>query len=407
MTKIRSLVLFLTILVVGVVGTLAFYYARGYRFNSETLSLSPNGIFVIKSVPDGAQVIINGELKTATNATFPMPPGVYDVTVRKEGFLEWKKRLTVSEEIVTETTAHLFKAAPSLSSITFSGSLNPVPSPDSSKISYSVPADAGNGAQSGLWVIEAVNLPLGFVRDPRRITDGDLTDASWIWSPNARQILLTTPLGVYLLDTGNFTAQAQRINVAQTKDTILQEWEEEKEKRISSQLRRVPEELRDILQRRAESLSFSPDEDMVLYTASGSATIPPDLIKPVPGASSQRQERNIKDGQTYIYDIKEDRNFLISEEETHLTGWVEYEELINIENSKQSLAWYPSSRNLILAEDGKITIMDHDGTNRQVVYSGSYVAPHVYPTLSLDRLLILTNLGSESGLPNLYSLSLK
>lgn len=411
MTKIRILILSLTFLVVGVFGTLVFYYAKGYRFDSETFGLSPNGIFVIKSVPDGAQVIINGELKTATNANLPMPPGTYDIAVRKEGFLEWKKRLSIEEEIVTEVTAHLFKAAPSLSSITFSGSINPVPSPDNSKIAYAVPPNTDSVSEPGLWVIEAVNLPLGFARDPRRITDGDLSGASWIWSPDARQVFLTTPLGVYLLDAGSFTPQAQRVNVAQQKETILAEWEEEKQKRISAQLRSVPDELRDILERRNKALSFSPDEDMFLYTASGSASIPPELIKPVPGASTQRQERNIKESQTYLYDIKEDRNFLISEDEVHLSGWIEYDnvnsQMSNVNSLVRSLAWFPSSRNLILAEEGKVTIMDHDGTNRQVVYSGSYVTPHVYPTLSLDRLLILTNLGSESGLPNLYSLGIK
>jgi hypothetical protein len=51
--------------------------------------------------------------------------------------------------------------------------------------------------------------------------------------------------------------------------------------------------------------------------------------------------------------------------------------------------------------------MDYDGTNRQEVYSGSYIAPHAFPTVNKERLLILTNLGADSVLPNLYSLSLK
>ena len=51
--------------------------------------------------------------------------------------------------------------------------------------------------------------------------------------------------------------------------------------------------------------------------------------------------------------------------------------------------------------------MDYDGTNRQEVYAGSYVAPHAYPALTTDRIIILTNLGANTSPPNLYSLSLK
>ena len=62
---------------------------------------------------------------------------------------------------------------------------------------------------------------------------------------------------------------------------------------------------------------------------------------------------------------------------------------------------------LVLAEEGKVIIMDYDGTNRQEVYTGSYIAPHAFPTVSDERLLLLTNLGADSGSPNIYSLTLK
>jgi len=67
----------------------------------------------------------------------------------------------------------------------------------------------------------------------------------------------------------------------------------------------------------------------------------------------------------------------------------------------------PTSRHLIESLDGKIVIMDYDGTNRQTVFSGNYIAPHAYPYINASKLLILTNLGSDSQTPNLYSLSIK
>src|SRR4030042_6361491 len=136
MTKIRMFIFAITIAIVFVVGTLIFLYAKGYRLDSDTKKFSPNGLLVIKSVPDGAQIFINGELKTATNATIPLIPNTYDVSVKKEGFLSWNKRLTIEKEIVTEASAHLFKSVPSLSAITFLGVENPIPSHDLTKISY-------------------------------------------------------------------------------------------------------------------------------------------------------------------------------------------------------------------------------------------------------------------------------
>ena len=118
MTKVRILISFFTLLIIGSLVTMVSLYARGYRFNIETLRFTPNGLLVIKSDPDGAQVFINAELETATNATIPLPPGTYDVRLVKEGYLPWEKRLTIVKEILTEANASLFKAAPSLSSLT-------------------------------------------------------------------------------------------------------------------------------------------------------------------------------------------------------------------------------------------------------------------------------------------------
>ncbi len=381
MTKIRVLIFLLTIVVVGSLGTIISLYAKGYRFDVKTFRFEPNGLLVIKSDPDGAQVFINTELKTATNATVPLPPDTYDVEIRKEGYLSWKKRLVIEKEIVTEANASLFKAVPSLSAVTFSGNINPVPTNDLTKIAYAVP-------KTGLWVIETVNLPLGFAKDPRQITDGDLTGAFWEWSPNGREILLITKTGIFLLDAGHFTPQNQRVNITSGKTEILAEWEKERKIKLAAQIRGLPEELVDILERKTDLITFSPDKTKILYTASSSAELSDNLIKPLPGASTQKQERQIKAGKAYVYDIKEDRNFSIS-------------------NSAATLRWFPTSQHLVLAEDGKITIMDYDGTNRQEVYSGSYIAPHAFPTVNKERLLILTNLGADSVLSNLYSLSLK
>lgn len=372
------------------------------------MEFSPNGLLVLKSVPDGAEIYLNGELETATNATISLAPATYSVVIKKEGYKQWEKSLTIKKEEVTESTAYLFKSAPSLSAMTFSQALQPVPSEDFSKIAYMIPLQNQEtttpliDTESGLWIMELVSLPLGFARDPRRITDGSLEDTTWMWSPNGREILLTTKIGSFLLPTNTFTSQAQRVNITAIKESIVTQWEEERFERNVSKLKKLPEELSAIFTQNTSALVLSPDEEMILYTAKSDVTIPEGLIQPLPGSSTQEQERAIKSGRTYVYDIKEDRNFLIDNgvNKIIIQGGLS-------STSTKRISWFPTSRHLILSEDSKITIFDYDGTNRQEVYSGNYVAPHAYPTLASDRIIILTNLGANSNPPNLYSLSIR
>ena len=400
MTKIRVIFFVVTLIIVSGLGIFATYYARGYRFDVKTLKFQPNGILVLKSEPDGASVYINGELKAATNANLSIAPGAYDVEVKKDGYLTWSKRLTIEKEIVTQANVSLFKTAPSLSPATLSGATNVVMSEDGSKIVYSVlPSRDLSDDKTGLWILDTFSLPLGFNSGSKRIADGDMTDATYIFSPDSRQLLLTVSEGIFVIDTGSFISQNQRVNISSTADDILAEWKSGKEETNQSLIRNLPPTLSDVLARKSSAFIFSPDSNMIAYTASDSATLPDDLVKPLPGASTQTQHRNIEPGHTYVYDVKEDRNFLISDQ------------IVTIDNNDSlevpALRWMSSSRHLLWAGSSQTVIMDYDGTNRQAIYSGSYVAPSVFPFSNTTKLLILTNLGSTDSIPNLYTLTVK
>lgn len=404
MTKIRVILLAVTIIIVGFAGMFVSYYARGYRLNFKTLKFQPNGIFVVKSEPDGASIYINGDLKTATNASLSLAPGTYDIEIKKEGFFNWYKRMQIDKEVVTQANVSLFKNVPSLSPITFAGAVNPMLSPDETKIAFIVlPATEVGNDKIGLWTLETFALPLGFSNSPKRITDGNLTGATYQFSPDGRQIMLTTSQGIFVIDSGSFTAQNQRVNISSRKETVLSEWQKDKEIKNASLIRGLPQELGDVLIRKTSDFVFSPDGNMILYTASGSATLSNNLIKALPGASTQKQERNIENGQTYSYDIKEDRNFLISDQ---FAGISNQQSTVNSSQSP-TLRWMPSSKHLLLAEEGQIVIMDYDGTNKQVVYSGSYFAPNAFPYSNTTKILILTNLGASNSNPNLYTITVK
>lgn len=388
MTRTRVIVLIVTIAVVSTLGYLVSLFARGYRVDTQELSFAPRGLLVANSDPDGAQVIIDGELKSAADTTISLSPGTYDVILKREGFLSWQKNLVIEREVVTQIDVVLFSSAPSLSALTFSGVDNPVISPDFNKIAYAVP-QSEDSEQAGLWVTETFNLPIGFNREPRQITDGDLTDASWEWSPDSREIILRIKNSIFLLDASQFTPQGQRAAITQAQEkTILSQWQEMRDKKLNAQLSKLPDELEVLFEKNTKDINFSPDENKILYTATAEVNIPEGLVKPLPGASTQTQVRDIKIGKKYVYDIKEDRNFEIADA-TAVTYWL------------------PTSAHIILPQQDKIAISDYDGTNVQEIYSGSYLAPHAYPYSNSSRLVILTNLGSQEGFPNLYLLNLK
>jgi hypothetical protein len=402
MAKLRLLMFAIGILIVGVVGTFVSYYARGYRFDFKALKFQPNGILVIKSEPDGASVYINGDLKTATNATISLSPGVYDVEVQKDGYFNWYKRLTIDKEIVTQADVSLFRNVPSLTPLTFDGAVNPIISNDGSKIAFAVLPGTGIADDKvGLWTLDTFSLPLGFSNGPNRITDGDLTNADYVFSPDGRQILLTTSNGAFVLNSGSFTPQNQMVNIASQKASTLSEWQAEKVTKNQSLIKNLPPELNDILTRRTSDFIFSPDQNMVLFTASSSGTLPDNLIPQLPGASTQQQERSIQAGHTYVYDTKEDRNFLVDDQPVELS-----DQLQNNTNTP-TLRWMPDSRHLLLAGSGQVVIMDYDGTNKEMVYSGSYIGNYAFPFNNTTQLLILTNLGAGTSSANLYSLTVK
>lgn len=380
LTNVRVFVLFSTLAIVSFFGYFVALIARGYQFDTVNLSFIANGILVAKSDPDGASIYIDGNLKGATNTNLKLAPKTYDVEIKKDGYISWKKKLTIKKEEVTQITAHLFKTAPSFSPITFDGAESPVVSSDFSKIAYT--------NDEGLWIMSVSTLPLGFANDPFKVTDGVLKGATYSFSPNNRELLLETKSGIFVLNTNEFVKQSDLVASSTAKDVILKNWKLENDKKIASELKLVPSEVSEILSKKSSSFSFSADETMVMYTASNAASLKPDLITELPGSSTQAQERDIKVGKTYIYDIKEDRNFMVNE------------------NGK-SLYWLPTSRHLVLPDKGKIIVMDYDGTNRQVVFSGDYIDPHAYPFVNASKLLILTNLGSPSTTSNLYSLSIK
>lgn len=432
MIRVRVILFLLTTFFVLGAGYLLILFARGHRFDTKTLTFRPEGLFVITSSPDGAKVLIDGKLESATNTQNNLPPGTYEIVLEKDGYIPWKKTITIKAEEVTKIDAQLFPAAPSLSALTFAGATNPVLSDDGTKIAYGVPAsDKANSERVGIFILDLGDLPIGFSRDPRRITNADPTNLSWAWSPDSRQLLVKSTQGYFLLESGTFsTLSTLSILSASALSETLAEWQEEQDKKYQEKLKDIPKDLQNLLSQ--TKVMFSPDKKKILYTASQDFQIPEGLISPLPGSSTQKEERKAKKGNTYVYDLKEDRNFLVFSGNLPEVKSL-LEEASAAANTKTSsttqksptaragaslitrhispitsVRWFPTSNHIVLSEEGKITIIDYDGTNPQTIYAGPYIAPYAIPFPNTTRLLILTNLGAgDNAVGNLYAISLR
>ena len=418
----ERLVYFLgTVVLVGLFSVAGIFLVRGYRIDLVDKKVNASGMLVATSDPNGAQVWVDGELNSATNNTILLRPGEYEVKLTKEGFLTWQKRLTIEKELVVKTEAILFPKVPSLSALTFDGAVNPVVSLDGTKLAYVVPLEESE--KTGLWVMPFTDLPLGFSRDPRMVAKGDFNGAKTGWSPDSRQILIKTKTGVYyLLDAAKLNAPNEWKNVTATLAELSKTWEEEKQRLREAHMKNLPEEMQVIIREKSDFASWSPDETKVLYTATASGKIAKELVPPLPATSTQMEEREIKVGNTYVYDIKEDRNFRIAERpmvnitkaETKTKSVVKpavkaeinYDEKFFKEAA--TISWFPSSLHVVLAEESKIVICDYDGTNYQTVYAGPFEKNWAVPYPNGTRMIILTNFNQESEeAANLYAISLK
>jgi len=407
-TRKRLLIFASLFLAIFVVAFLVIKIAQGYRPDFSDWSFRPNGLLVATSIPDGAQLFIDGKLVSATNTTLNLPPGKYQVEIKKDGFTPWRKTLQIKKELVTKTDAYLFPAFPDLRPLTFTGAQNPVLSPDGQKVVFAV--SGASIGKNGLWVLDLADRPLGFNREPRQIIRSaprgrDFAQSTYRWSPDSKQILVTLknrpgkkPGQIieenFLLDAGQLNLETNLVDITQGLPGIFRRWEEEKTLREKAQISKLPRKLLKVLENSTKEILFSPDETKILYTATASASLPAEIIPPLPAASSQPETRQLEPGKIYVYDLKEDKNFFIIEEK-------------KIQNSHhRALSWFPTSKHLFLVQKEKITLLEYDNTNWVDIYSGPFENSFAFPFPAGNKILILTALGKETP-PNLYAISLR
>ena len=421
----------LIFIIVATIGVIL--YGRGYRVDIKKNTLKPTSLLSATSDPIGAQVFINNELKTATNNPITLDPNWYSVKIVKEGYIPWEKRLRLQGEVVTRTDAFLFPTSPSLSPLTNSGVLHPLISPDGTKISYTIPQSTTSTLpkKAGLWIYELVDRPFGLNRDPKQLAISepafDFSTSQITWSPDATQIMVDNgkSIRLYALSRPN-DFQDISANAA----FILKDWEEERRTKKLQTLAAFKQPVIDMATQSAQIIAFSPDETKILYEATSSATLPPVITPALIGTNPTEEKRALEPGKIYVYDSKEDKNFLVLDEKelpqvteeknpkpkTQNPKPFDLAQDRQIQNSKEignsgtevPVHWFPTSRHLVLTLPGKIDIMEYDRTNWVTVYSGPFVEGFLAPWPNASRIVVLTNLNpGVSELPNLYTVNLR
>lgn len=372
-------------------------YGKGYRFGFEPgkIAIKGTGLLVAKSIPDGAQVLIDGKLKTATDNTINLPPGEYTVKIFKEGYFPWEKRIKIETEVVSNAEALLVPTAPKLESITDVGASKPVIDPTITKIAFNVTGQSPT--KNGVYFFDMKSNPiLTLQSSASQVVDDafDLfSDSDVTWSPDGRDLIATisadrTLPTSYLLDTDR--ANSPPNNVTSTIDSVSETWTKLKSNKDKSAIDSMPRAVKKMAAENFDIMSFSPDQNKILYSASRSASLPI-VIKPrLIGVNSTPEQRSIEENGIYVYDIKEDRNYKL-----------------NSGNFQGAYSWFTNSKHFIFVRDKQVHLMDFDGLNDTVVYAGPFIEDYIFPWPDATRIVILTSLGNSKVVPNLYTISLK
>jgi hypothetical protein len=391
-------VVLIAIIVVTVVVVL---YGKGYKlgFEKGKIGIAGTGLLVATSIPDGAQVLINGHLTTATDNTINLSPGTYNVKIYKEGYFPWEKTLVIKTEVVTKADALLLPTAPKLESVSKYGVNNPVVDPTLTRIAYTTSSQSLK--KNGIYILDTTIKPILTLQSAStQITDDTIAQFSTAglkWSPDAKELVASvSALGytsTYLINTSGFNQSPS--DVTATLTSVDATWQELKKEKEKARLDGLKKELKKVVSEDFNILSWSPDESRILYEASVSATLPIIINPRIIGVDSTPEQRELVKGVVYVYDTKEDRNFEILKQDP------------NQDIATLPLTWFPDSKHLIYTHDKKIDIMEYDGANRTTVFAGPFVDSFVFPWSDSSRIVILTNLGNPDISPNLYTISLK
>ncbi len=437
--KTRILVSIASVIILGLGTIIGVLLVQGYTFDTKNKKVVQTGVLVVNSVPNGAQIYIDGHYQNITNTSISfLPARKYNIRLTKEGYIPWEKEMNIDNQIISEIEAILWPATPSVNPITNTGAIDVKLSPDMQKAAYAIRFSEKDKA--GLWIMDMAKRTVfsgtstDFTQIARNTSDLDFSSAQITWSPDSKQILATLqeskkPEPRY---TRNFLLDITRLNtnpldITLTKDTQLKTWYDELTKIHNVRLSKLSLDAQGtkLASQSAIPIKWSYDETMFLYATQDSSMISstqkPKVVV-VPGLTKPKtasQSANLAEAQTatasaeYIKLIDSPTASYSADLNIHVYD-VKKKKSFDLPKAKY-YAWYPAEekadreiQHLIMVEDGSISIIETDGKNKSTIYSGPYEESTVFPWPDGGRLVILTNFNFKAGSePNLYTINLR
>lgn len=414
-----------------------YMFAKGYRFNTQTRELKAQGVLVANSYPNNSQLFINGKFADLTPHTVYLNPGTYTFRIEKEGYTPWEKTYTIKSESVYRTDALLFIKNASLSPLTNRGLISPALSPDNASIVY-INNDTSLNAQilpndeekNGIFYATINSKTLSIFKNKQLLLPSslfpqniDVKKTMFIFSPTGKNILTflkNTEDEVISVRMLSLTDPGSSLDVTYSYQTLLESWYDQNAELELKLVDSQPKAIRLLLSEKAKLIAISPDKKKILYMAKTAYTIPITIKPPLNGSSPIAEKRNIETGAFYVYNIKEDKNYLLTVLDSSTQkkvldslqliekpGQITPEILIMSRRLFNILFWYSDSEHIIMVHNDTIEALEYDGTNPISIYSGPF-EKELYATTSDGKIIILTNFNPKRNeLPDAYAVSIK
>lgn len=181
------------------IAPLVIFYAMGYRLGLDAGDALPVGVLIIETEPRRAQITVDNKIVGASpRSVSNLPPGEVTISISKDGYVDWLKRLTIEPTVVTYlNNVRLFPAQPKNSTIL--GNI------DSFSLSPNRQLLAAITPDHKLHVVDeegsSVIPPLPTYLASQRL----------LWSPDSNRILLITDSVTSVLDITDRSPQPRRL----------------------------------------------------------------------------------------------------------------------------------------------------------------------------------------------------
>ncbi|GIW63512.1 MAG: hypothetical protein KatS3mg091_314 [Patescibacteria group bacterium] len=388
--RVLILIIFLTTLIAFVL------FAKGYRFDSENISITTTGIISINSQPKASKIFVNDQFKGVTDQNINLQPGQYTIKITSDGYTNWQKEVNLQQGVVLSLHAHLFSKNPGLKPLTSLGikkivQLDNVPQ-------FLVLTDNANNSETKNELV-LLNLESPIISLQKEVDP--ILNIEELFATNSVQLdnldfKLSPDFTQVLIDYNNKTILAdlktKEIFANISKEQLTTNWSSEIAKQRDLIIKSFPKELQEIASNSADILKVSPDETKILYKAVNTAELPR-VIKPsLPITQDHLDNRTIRNGKVYIYDKKNDKNYLIKPLES-----------IDIKNEA---VWHTDSQHIIFIEDQQIKVVDIDGENKTVLYSGPFEQNFISASPRGNIFLLINFNNNNNPYPDLYEIEI-